>query len=398
MKIFGWQGINAQGSRVYGKWVGKSVEEVRNKLRQREITPLKVYRVFIIFNRKELYLSYSDVTLLLRELATLNSVGLPIFQILEIIHDGSDKPAIRNIITTIKEDLNKGRYLSDCLADYPDYFDPVFCALIVLGEKSGSLDTILQQITMQREKILMTKQKIRKAVFYPAIVLILSVCIALGLMLFVVPQFAQLFSSLGAQLPVFTRAIIALTNFLINYIAYWLILFIASIVFLKQACQRWQYVRNNVDTMLLKLPLIGYLWQLAILTRCFRVLAISVSAGLTLLDSLDLMPNISNNICYSQAFNQVARQIKSGQTLRQSLLMVNIFPPRVIQMIGIGEQAGCLDQMLTRLADYYEQQLDYVTAHLTQLVEPAIVIFLSVIIGSLVIAMYLPIFRLGSVI
>lgn len=398
LRNFKWHGIDKQGYRVKGSCAAINCDEVKVILRQEHIIPIKIKSPFKfnVFSANKI--SYNDITLFAREMATLIAAGIPLLNALDIIEKSSQKEAMQKLIHSLKTNIKSGHLFSQTLKDHGHYFDPLFSSLIFIGEQSGNLDKVLLHISAHREKFMSLRQKIKKVLFYPMTVLVIALLITFGLLIFVVPQFQKLFNSVGAPLPFLTRCVISCTNQLTQHAGLLSLMLISVVLILHISWKKSVRFRYNWQSLILKIPFVGNSIMEAIFARCFRMLAMTLSAGLPLMDALAYVAQISDNVIHEQAWLTCAKHIKAGHGLHSSLEQLRFFPSRVVQMLAIGEQSGCIDTMLIKLADYFEQQVDYVIHNLSQLLEPAIMIFLSLVVGVLVIAMYLPIFRLGSVV
>lgn len=396
---FVWQGIDAKGFKIKGKQVADDLSHAKTLLEKRNITVLRITRkIDIQLISKNRAIKQQDISGFILEISTLISAGIPLVTALGILLDMTNKPAMKTLIQTLKQQVENGCLFSDALQSQAKHFDELSCHLVRAGEMSGTLDVILKHLAAYQEKIISLKQKIKKALFYPLIVLIAAFMVTSAMLVFVLPQFARLFQSVGAELPMFTRLVMHGADFLQAHGGMMLLVIILLIAAFKFTMQRSQKWRRVFERCLLHLPFIGKMLMEAIVARCFRTLSITLQAGLPLLDSLHLTAKVAINHVYQQAFVGIAQSVINGQSLQVSLKKTALFPPRVVQMLSIGEESGRLDYMLGKIADYFEGQVDYKVQNLSQLLEPALMIFLCVVVGGLVIAMYLPIFRLGSVI
>lgn len=338
-----------------------------------------------------------DIIHFTRYLATLVSAGLPLVNALEIIAQSHEKPAMKNCLFNIKLAVESGQDFAEVLRDYPHYFTELYCGLIAAALQSGALDIMLARIADHLEKSAALKLKIKKAMVYPATILIVSCCVSTLLLIFVVPEFATLFSAFGAKLPPFTRMILNLSTTLQNN--GWLILgfLFSAFCSFRYAKQHSPALNYFLDRLSLKLLIFGTLIQKSIIARITRTLSTTVAAGVPLIDALTTVAKVAGNGVFKNAILQVRNDVTIGQNLNQALKSTQLFPPMVIQMIAIGEESGSLEAMLNKVANYYEEEVDQLVANLCSLVEPAIMLILGVIIGSFVLAMYIPIFKLGSI-
>jgi type IV pilus assembly protein PilC len=395
---FTWRGKNAQGHKVAGELDGSSVAMVQAILRRQHITPLNVKPVRQHLRRNKHKISRKEIAVFARQLATMLNTGIPLVQSFQVIADSCDNPALRNLLQQIKQDLTGGATLFSALRQHPRQFDNLFCHLVQAGEQGGVLATLLDKLATHQAQIETLKSKIRKAMYYPLTVLGTALIITCLIMIFVVPQFQVLFSSFGADLPLFTQWIVALSNLIGNY--WWLlVLFIAlcSILALT-AWHRSVTLRTKLEELSFALPVLGKVRHQAVLARFSRTTAILFTAGIPLTDALTAVAGATGSNLYHQAVLGIRDQVATGQALHQILRQHPLFPPLITQMVAIGEEAGSLDEMLNKAADFYEEAVDHLVDSLSSLLEPIIMIFLGLVVGGLVVALYLPVFQLGSVI
>ncbi len=348
----------------------------------------------IKFERKILAVDIAHFT---RYLATLMSAGLPLVNALEIIAQSHEKPTMQNLLLNIKTAVMSGQAFSEVLECYPHYFNQLYCGLIAASLQCGTLDMMLTGIADHFEKSAALKKKIKKAMIYPAAILAVSCIVSALLLIFVVPEFETLFSAYDAKLPPFTRMILNLSTNLQNY--GWFILgFLFTVFFsFKYAAKHSPTLQYFLDRTSLKLLIFGPLMQKTVIARITRTLSTTLAAGVPLIDALTTVANAAGNRVFKKAILQVRNEVTTGQNLNQALKSTQLFPPMVIQMVTIGEESGSLEDMLNKVANYYEGEVDQLVANLSSLVEPAIMLILGVIIGSFVLAMYIPIFKLGSI-
>ncbi len=398
MKTFRWQGVDHKGLRAEGEHTAENIAKVRQALIQQHITPLRITQKIKLNFYGTNPINFEDITDFTREIATLISSGISLAAALRVISDSAAKAGIRLMSKSLQKQVESGQLLSHALQLQTEYFDEIFCNLVQVGEHSGRLDNILSNITNYREKIISLRRKIKKALFYPMIVLLIALMVTAGLMVFVIPEFEKLFQGLGAQLPLFTRLVMHVADQFRKQGWIGALIILCVYLLLKVFIKKSTRLKNLFDHLYLRIPLVGVSLRNAIFARCFSTLATALQAGVPLLEAVDLAASVSGNYIYKQAFTQLSHYIKSGHTIHIAMSKIGLFPPRAIQMITIGEESGHLEGMLQKLSDYFEKQVDYLVHNLSQLLEPAIMVFLCILIGSLVIAMYLPIFRLGSVI
>lgn len=399
METFLWEGKNKQGEIIRGQSNAFTVSIVKADLRRQGIVPLKVKKKTPpLFSFLKKQVTPRDITVITRQLATMLSAGIPLIQAFELTIRGQNNLGVQNLLTKIKSDVEAGIPFADALAKHPQYFNELYFNLVYAGEHSGSLDIMLARIATYKEKMGSLKAKIRKALVYPAAVIAVAFIVTTILLVFVVPQFEALFKGFGADLPALTRVVIQMSEF---FKKYWLLMFSTlgvAIWGLLKAQQRIPAVAHGIDRLLLRLPVLGNILIKAIIARFARTLATTFSAGLPLVDALKAVAGAAGNIVYSKAILHIREGVTTGQQLQLSMQITQLFPPIVIQMVAIGEESGTLELMLSKVADFYEEEVDNAVDSLSSLLEPFILVILGVLVGGLVIAMYLPIFKLGSAI
>jgi type IV pilus assembly protein PilC len=395
--LYSWEGTDKKGSRISGESRSTNIAMVRADLRRQGINPLKIRKKSTsIFSSRKRKITSADVAVFSRQLATMMSAGVPMVQAFDIVGRGHDNPAMMELILTIKGDVEGGTALADSLRKHPLYFDDLFVNLVRAGEHAGVLESLLHKIASYKEKTESIKGKIKKAMFYPAAVVIVAILVTAIIMIFVIPQFEQLFRGFGADLPAFTRVVINLSHFVQQW--WWAILFgfiLAGYGF-SYTWKRSRKLRQSVDRALLKIPVIGPILNKAAIARFARTLATMSAAGVPLVEALDSVSGATGNVVYSDAVLRMREDVATGQSLQLSMKQRNLFPNMVIQMVSIGEESGSLDDMLTKVADFYEEQVDNAVDAMSSLLEPLIMVILGTLIGGLVIAMYLPIFNMGK--
>ncbi len=395
---YSWQGTTAQGALVSGQSSGRSPALLRAELRKRGIRPLSVERVQARLWRRQGTLGSRELSQLSRQLASLICSGVALLQALEVIAQSSSNPVLIRLLGTLKTDIGAGCNLADALRRHPRYFDALYCNLIAAGEQSGSLESVLEQVASLQEHRQALRSRLKKAMTYPLIVLLTGLGVSSLLLLEVVPQFQAMFSGFGAQLPAFTQWVIGLSDWLGQYFG-WLLLFtIGSVWGLCRAYRRQPAFRLWCLGLALKLPVVGDLLSNAALARFARTLSTSFAAGVPLVEALGPVAGACGNPLYEQAVLRLRKDLASGQALSQAMASSALFPRLMQQMCAIGETGGTLDDMLARVASHYESAIERLLDNLASLLEPLIVLILGLLVGSLVIAMYLPIFQLGSVI
>lgn len=399
---FTWEGIDRNGRKITGNSQAENATKLRANLRQQGIATRKVRRKSTLMSlgqgpRKK-KITAGDIAVLTRQLSTMLNSGVPLVQAFDIIGRGHENPSMQKLVLGIKDDIEAGTSLSEALRKHPVYFDELVCNLVAAGEHAGVLDTLLDKIATYKEKTESIKKKIKKALFYPTAVLIVAFIVTAILLIFVVPQFEELFRGFGADLPAFTLLVIHLSDAFQQY--WWLILggVAAAAVAFVQAHKRSPRVAHAVDRVSLRIPVIGAILRKAALARFARTLSTMFAAGVPLVDALESVSGATGNRVYGQAVRAMREEVASGQQLQWAAGRTELFPHMVVQMIAIGEEAGSLDAMLAKVADFYEEEVDNAIDSLSSLLEPLIMVVLGVLVGGLVIAMYLPIFKLGSVV
>ncbi len=395
---FTWVGADKRGTKVKGELQGNSIPLIKAQLRRQGINPLRVKKKpKPLFSRSQKITS-KDVTIFSRQLATMLSAGVPVVQAFDIIGRGHENPAMQTLIGTIRSDVEAGNNLADSFRKHPRQFDELFCNLIAAGEQAGILETLLHKIATYKEKTESVKAKVKKAMFYPTAIIIVAFIITAILLIFVVPQFEALFSGFGADLPALTLFVVRLSE---AFQAYWHIIFggigAAGFLFVN-AHRKSKKVRNAVDRLILQLPVVGNILHKAAIARYARTLSTMFAAGVPLVESMTSVAGAAGNVVYSNAILRIRDEVSSGTNLNAAMAHTGVFPNMVNQMVAIGEESGSLDSMLGKVADFYEEEVDNAVGSMTSLIEPIIMAFLGVVIGGLVIAMYLPIFKLGEVV
>jgi type IV pilus assembly protein PilC len=398
MNSYHWQGINMQGKRVTGssKCIDKS--QLLVELQAQHITPLIIQRVKTNILRRSRRIKTNHISDFTQQLAALYSTGIALVSALQLIGEHHDHAPMRALLANIRRQVEEGNSFSAALRKYPNYFDAFYCDLIHAGEQSGTLTTMLRQIALHQEKTTALRQKITKALIYPIMVVIIAFLITGALLAIVVPRFAALFANFGAELPYYTRLIIALANDVKSYGILVLPLFGATFLFYRLARQRSLAFATQLDRLTLQLPFLKKLFEKAIWARFARTLATTHQAGMPITDALPLVANIVGNRVYQNAVERMREQIIAGTALHLAAHNTQVFSPRIIQILAIGEESGSLAPMLEKMAGLFEQEVDIVVENLSKLLEPVIMLILGIIIGGLIAAMYLPIFRIGAVI
>jgi type IV pilus assembly protein PilC len=397
--IFIWTGTDKRGVRVKGQTRGSTPALIKADLRKQGIKPLTVKKQSALFQKSaKKKIIPKDIAVFFRQLATMMSAGVPLVQAFEIIGRGHENAGMRELILKIKAEVESGTSLSESLAKHPLHFDDLVISLVSAGEHAGVLETLLDKIATYKEKTEYLKAKIKKALFYPTAVIIVAIIVTAILLIFVVPQFEELFSNFGADLPAFTRVVVNLSEFMQEY--WWLIFAVlagAGVGFM-QAKKRSRKFGRALDRLVLKLPIIGPIMHKAAVARYARTLATRFAAGVPLVEALESVSGATGNIVYSDAVLMIRDSVATGQQLQFAMNQTGLFPNMVEQMVAIGEESGALDSMLSKVADFYEQEVDDAVDALSSLLEPLIMSILGILIGGLVVAMYLPIFKMGAAI
>jgi type IV pilus assembly protein PilC len=395
---FTWEGTDRKGSRIKGVSEGPSESFIKSQLRRQGINPIRIRKKSSLFGKSKKAIKGQDIAVFSRQLATMMSAGVPLVQSLEIVGRGHANPAMGEMVMAIKANIEGGSSLAESLAKFPRYFDDLFVNLVDAGEKSGALETLLDKIATYKEKTESIKKKVKKALTYPAAVIVVAFIVTGILLYFVVPQFADLFKGFGADLPSFTKMVIALSDFIKD--DWWVILGFAvgSFFAFREAHHRSAKFRRFMDRVMLKLPVVGDIQYKSAVARFARTLSTMFAAGVPLVEAMDSVARAAGNIIFTEAIMSMKEQVATGQQLQLTMQQSGLFPPMAVQMVAIGEESGSLDHMCAKLAEFYEEEVDAMVDNLTALLEPMIMVVLGVLVGGLVVAMYLPIFKLGSAI
>jgi len=396
--VFKWEGLDRRGARIKGETRAASIALVRADLRRQGLTPLKVRKKPQgLLGTKKRKITSADIAVFSRQLATMMASGVPLVQAFDIVGRGHDNPSMQDLVLAIKADIESGTALTEALRKHPLYFDDLFCNLVAAGEQAGALEALLDKIATYKEKTESIKGKIKKALFYPAAVILVAIAVTAVIMLFVIPTFKDLFTSVGADLPAFTLFVIGISDFMQEW--WWgiVLTLIALVFFVRNLWKRSRKFREIVDRALLKIPVIGPILHKAAVARFARTLSTTFAAGVPLVDALESVAGATGNILYTNAVMQMREEVATGQSLQLSMRQRDLFPHMVIQMTAIGEESGALEDMLAKVADFYEEEVDNAVDALSSLLEPLIMVIIGTLVGSLVVAMYLPIFKLAAV-
>jgi type IV pilus assembly protein PilC len=392
---FHWEGRDKNGRVVKGDMRAGGESVVAASLRRRGIMATKIKKQSFSRGRK---ITEKDLALFSRQLSTMLKAGVPLMQAFDIVGKGHANPSMARLMNDIRTDVETGTSLNGAFRKFPLYFDPLFCNLVAAGEQAGILETLLDRLATYQEKTIALKGKIKKALFYPVMIILVAMLVTAVIMIFVIPSFKSVFTSFGADLPAPTLMVIAMSDF---FVAYWYIVFgimFGGVYFLLQAWRRSPKVQATIDRLLLKIPVLGEMLQKASIARWSRTLATTFAAGVPLVEALDSVGPAAGNAVYKEATKQVQTEVNIGTSLAQSMQNTGVFPSMAVQMTSIGEESGSLDSMLSKVADYYEREVDETVDALASLLEPMIMVILGVIIGGIVIAIYMPIFKLGQVV
>jgi len=392
---FLWEGKNRDGKTVRGEIRAASEAVVQASLRRQGVINARVKKQRFKIGGK---VTEKDLALFTRQLATMMKAGVPLLQSFDIVGRGHANPAVSKLLLDIKADVETGSSLSQAFRKYPLYFDALYCNLVEAGEQAGILDTLLERLAAYKEKILAIKGKIKAALFYPISVIIVAFVITAVIMIFVIPAFKDVFKSFGADLPAPTLLVIAISDF---FVAYWWAIF--GIIFgglfaFFQAWKRSEKMQFVMDRLLLRVPIFGDIIRKAVIARWTRTLSTMFAAGVPLVESLEAVGGASGNYVYKVASKEIQSEVSTGTSLTTAMQNTSLFPNMVTQMVSIGEESGALDSMLAKVAEFFEQEVDDAVEAMSSLMEPIIMVVLGTLIGGMVVAMYLPIFKLGAVI
>ena len=393
--VYIWVGIDKRGTRVKGELRGENPNLIKAEVRRQGINPLSVKKKpKPLFNFGDT-ITPKDIMLFTRQLYTMLTAGIPIVQSLDMVSQGGKKEKLKNLIVEIKTEVESGTSLAMALRQHHYYFDNLYCNLVESGEDAGVLESVLGRIAEYLEKIEAIKSKIKKALLYPAIVLLVAFGVTAFILIFVIPTFEDLFKSFGAELPAFTQMVIGVSHFLVAY--WWAIagIIIGSFLGFEQLRRRSSKFQSAFDQFILRLPLFGKILHLSATARFARTLATMFDSGVPLVDALESVAGATGSRVYEKAVLDIRDAVSIGQQLNFAMRQTNLFEHMVIQMVAIGEDSGSLGDMLAKVADFYEEELDATISALTTLIEPLLMVFLAVIVGSLIVAMYLPIFKLA---
>ena len=395
---FLWEGTDRKGKKIKGKSMAATEAAVRADLRRQGVVPSRIRKQSKGLFSSSARITPGDIAIFSRQLSTMLSAGIPLVQAFEIVGSGHENASMQKLIMSIKADVEGGSALAEALAKNPLYFDDLFISLVEAGEQAGALESLLDKIATYKEKTEAIKKKIKKALTYPAAVVVVAFVVTIILLIFVIPAFEDLFQGFGADLPAFTRMVIDISQFVRDQ-GWMLAIAGGGIVFtFMYFKKRSRAMRHVLDRMALKAPIVGPIIQKAAIARYARTLSTMFSAGVPLVEALESVSGATGNIVYEVGVLQMRDEVATGQRLQQAMENTDLFPNMVIQMIAVGEESGSLDEMSAKVADFYEEDVDNAVDNLSSLLEPMIMAILGVLVGGLVVAMYLPIFKMGSVI
>jgi type IV pilus assembly protein PilC len=393
--LFEWEGKDRKGKSVRGELRATSEKQVTATLRRQNVVATKIRkRRMSSFHR----VKAKDVAIFTRQLASMIKAGVPLLQAFDIVGRGNPNPAVNKLINDIRTDIETGTSMSAAFRKRPAHFDSLYCNMIAAGEAAGILDQMLERLALYMEKVEAIKSKIKRALMYPIAVFIVAFLVITVIMLFVIPSFKEVFSSFGAELPLPTQMVIALSEFFIDY---WWAIFggigIGLFLFMR-AWKRSAVVQMAMDRLLLRVPVMGDLVRKSVIARWTRTMSTMFAAGVPLVEALESVGGAAGNSVYSSATKKIQQEVATGTSLTTAMINTNIFPPMVIQMSAVGEESGSIDHMLGKAAEFYEEEVDDMAAGLSSLMEPIIIVVLGTLIGGIVVAMYLPIFKMGQVV
>lgn len=399
LQTYTWVGLDRRGQRMKGEHQSKSVGLVKAELRRQGINPQTVKpKGKPIFGATGKTIKPREIAIFARQLATMMAAGVPMVQGFEIVAGGQSNIRMKNMLNDIKTEIEGGQALHEALGKYPVQFDELFQNLVKAGESAGVLDTILDTVATYKENIEAIKGKIKKAMFYPAMVLSVAVAVSMILLIFVIPQFESVFKNFGADLPAFTQMLVNMSRFMVAY--WWVVLgvFVGSIVALVMLYKRSQKFQHLFGRFVLKIPVVGEILRQSAMARFARTLGVTFKAGVPLVEALDSVSGATGSVVYNEATRRIREDVSVGHQLQLAIRQTGLFPNMVVQMVAIGEEAGALDKMLFKIAEFYEQEVNNAVDALSSLLEPFIMIIIGVIVGGMVVGMYLPIFKLGAVV
>ncbi len=396
---FAWEGTDKKGKKVKGESSAANPAMIKADLRRQGIRPIKVRKKSTLFSSaKKKAITPKDIAIFMRQLSTMMGAGVPLVQSFQIIGQGHENPSMQELIMSVKADVESGATLADTLRKHPLYFDELVCNLVSAGEAAGILEGLLDKIATYKEKTEAMKAKIKKALTYPAAVVVVAFIVTAILLIFVVPTFQELFQGFGADLPAFTQMVINLSEWM--QANWWVVILsvMAAARGFKEGKQRSPKFAHTLDKMVLKAPIFGEIVTKAIIARFARTMSTMFAAGVPLVEAMESVAGAAGNQLYKEGILEMRENVATGQQLQLSMQQTGLFPNMVVQMVAIGEESGSLDSMLSKVADFYEEEVDNAVDNLSSLLEPIIMGILGILVGGLIVAMYLPIFKMGSVV
>ncbi|WP_374486747.1 type II secretion system F family protein [Zoogloea sp.] len=393
--LFLWEGKDKTGKIIRGEMRAATETVVQTILRRQGVLAHKIRKQSFSRGRK---ITDKDIALFTRQLSTMMRSGVPLLQSFDIAIKGCGNPSLGRLLNDVRANVETGSNLSQAFRRHPEHFDALFCNLVEAGEQAGILDSLLDRLASYKEKILAIKSKIKSAMFYPIAVVVVAALVVTVMMLFVVPEFKKVFASFGADLPAPTMFVIAISDFFVQYWYLGFGIIAGTVIGISYSYKRSVPMQVAVDKAMLQVPVIGEVVRKATIARWTRTLSTMFAAGVPLVEALDSVGGAAGNVVYKNATKQIQSDVSTGTSLTVAMQNSHVFPTMVVQMVSIGEESGQLDSMLSKVADFFEREVDDAVAGLSQLLEPLIMVFLGVVIGGLVVAMYLPIFKLGAVV
>ncbi|MEI6804459.1 MAG: type II secretion system F family protein [Burkholderiales bacterium] len=393
--VFDWEGKDRNGKLVRGEIRASGENQIKATLRRQGVTPTKIKKRRM---RSGKSIKPKDMAIFTRQLATMMKAGVPLLQAFDIVGRGNPNPSVTKLLNDIRTDVETGTSLSTAFRKFPLYFDNLYCNLVEAGEQAGILDQLLDRLAVYMEKTEAIKSKIKSALMYPITVLIVAFVVVAVIMIFVIPSFKQVFTSFGGELPAPTLMVIAMSEF---FIQFWYLIFgglFGGVYFFMQAWQRNKKMQQVMDRIMLKLPIFGVLVEKSCIARWTRTLSTMFAAGVPLVEALDSVGGAAGNSVFEDATIKIQQEVSTGTALTTAMTNANLFPSMVLQMCAIGEESGSVDHMLGKAADFFEAEVDDMVAGISSLMEPIIIVILGTVIGGIVVAMYLPIFKLGQVV
>ena len=393
--VYEWEGKDRNGKQVRGEIRAAGENQVKSSLRRQGVTPTKIKKRRMRFGKS---IKPKDLAIFTRQLATMMKAGVPLLQAFDIVGRGNPNPSVTKLLNDIRTDVETGTSLSVAFRKFPIYFDNLYCNLVEAGESAGILDQLLDRLAVYMEKTEAIKSKIKSALMYPITVLIVAFVVVSVIMIFVIPSFKEVFTSFGGELPMPTLIVIAMSEF---FIKYWYLIFTGiggGVYFFLESWKRNEKMQKVMDRIMLKLPIFGILVEKSCIARWTRTLSTMFAAGVPLVEALDSVGGASGNAVFADATVKIQQEVSTGTALTAAMTNANLFPSMVLQMCAIGEESGSIDHMLGKAADFYEAEVDDMVAGISSLMEPIIIVILGTVIGGIVVAMYLPIFKLGQVV